>query len=76
MHDIADFERRGIPGVFVASEQFVEAATAQSERLGFSPDRTFIAHPIQDRTNDELTELADGAVEALLAALTDSPKLD
>ena len=72
MHDIADFERRGLPGVFVASDQFVEAADAQGERLGFDPARAFVAHPIQDRTDAEIQALADGAVAELISLLTAS----
>jgi hypothetical protein len=30
----------------------------------------FVAHPIQDRTDDEVRALADGAIDALVAALT------
>ena len=59
----------GVPGVFVASTEFVAAAAAQSRALGFEPTRVFVAHPIQDRTDDELRALADAAVEQLLAAL-------
>ena len=70
MHDIADLEARGMPGVFVASSEFVEAARAQAEALGIEPARVFIAHPIQDRTDDELRALAEGAIDELLAALT------
>ncbi|MFT7599098.1 MAG: hypothetical protein ACI8TP_002023 [Acidimicrobiales bacterium] len=70
MHDIADLERRGIPGVFVASEVFVDAAQKQGEALGFQPDRHFVAHPIQDRTDDEMATLADKAVDALIEKLT------
>lgn len=70
MHDIANLERRGLPGVFVASDQFVEAAAAQSERLGFEPASAFVAHPIQDRTDGEIQELADGIVTELLSRLS------
>lgn len=70
MHDIADLEARGLPGVFVASTEFVEAAAAQAEALGFDPARVFVAHPIQDRTDDEMRALADAAVDEILAALT------
>ena len=70
MHDITDLETRGLPGVFVASTEFVEAAAAQSEALGFSPSAVFVPHPIQDRTDDEVRAVADGAVDAILAALT------
>ena len=71
MHDITDLERRGVPGVMVASDVFVDAAQTQGEALGFQPVRHFVAHPIQDRTDEEMAELADAAVDALVAALTD-----
>ena len=70
MHDIADLERRGVPGVFVASTEFVEAAAAQTKALGFDAASVFVAHPIQDRTDDEMQALADDAVEAIVAAVT------
>ena len=70
MHDIADLESRGLPGVFVASDEFIEAAAAQSAALGVTPASVFVAHPIQDRTDDEMRDLADEAVDALLARLT------
>lgn len=69
MHDITDLEALGLPGVFVASTEFIEAAAAQAKALGFEPAGVFVAHPIQDRTDDELRALADEAVEKLLAAL-------
>jgi hypothetical protein len=71
VHDIADLERRGVPGVFVASTEFVDAAAAQIRSVGVEVRRVFVAHPIQDRTDDELRSLADGAVDELLAALVD-----
>jgi hypothetical protein len=70
VHDIADLERRGVPGVFVASSEFVDAAAAQSAALGFDAARVFVAHPIQDRTDDEMRALADDAVDAIVAAVT------
>jgi hypothetical protein len=71
VHDIADLESRGLPGVFVASAAFVDAAAAQSAALGVTPAAVFVAHPIQDRTDDEMRALADTAVDGLLARLTD-----
>jgi hypothetical protein len=70
VHDITDLEARGIPGVFIASTEFVDAAEAQSEALGFTPASVFVPHPIQDRTDEEMHALADTAFEAVLAALT------
>jgi hypothetical protein len=70
VHDIADLEGRGIPSVFVASSEFVEAAATQAGAIGF-PDvaRVFVPHPIQDRTDDEMRALADGAVDAVIEAI-------
>jgi hypothetical protein len=69
VHDISDLEARGVPGVFVASSQFVEAAEAQSVALGFPALGVFVPHPIQDRTDDEMQAYADAAVDAVVAAL-------
>ena len=69
MHDIADLENRGLPGVFVASEEFITGAEAQSAALGFPAASVFVAHPIQDRRDDEMRALADAAFEQVLAAL-------
>ena len=70
MHDIDDLERRGLAGVMVASEPFAEAAEAQARALGLDVARVFTPHPIQDRTDHEMHDLADDAVEALVSALT------
>ena len=74
MHDIVDLETRGVPAVFVASAQFVEAAIAQSRSLGFSTvARVFTPHPIQDRTDDEMVAYADAALDEIVDALTAAP---
>ena len=70
MHDISDLERRGIPGVFVATVEFTSAAEAQSASLGIDPARVYTEHPIQDRTDKEMWEIADKAVDELIASLT------
>ncbi len=71
MHDIVDLESRGIPSAFVASTEFVEAAATQAHALGFDAiARVFVPHPIQDRTDDEMRALADGALDAVIAAVT------
>ncbi len=72
MHDIADLEGRGIPGVGVATTEFVQAAASQSKSLGFDPALVFVAHPIQDRSDEELQALADQALDKLLQALSKS----
>lgn len=71
MHDISDLELRGIPGVFVASAEFVTAAEAQSAALGFPTiARVFTPHPIQDRTDEEMRLYAEAAYDEIVAAIT------
>ena len=71
MHDIVDLERRGLPGVFVASAEFVQAAISQSESLGFpTVARVFTPHPIQDRTDAEMVAYADAAFDEIVSQIT------
>ncbi len=69
MHDILDLEKRGVPGGFVASTEFVEAAKAQASSLGFDAYKTFVAHPIQDRTDEEMRQLAEEAFAEVLSMI-------
>ena len=69
VHDVIDLESRGLPAVFVATTEFVDAAAAQARGLGAEAACVFVPHPIQDRTDEEMRALADGAVEELLRAL-------
>ena len=72
MHDTTWLEINGIPSVFIASDEFVEAAEAQAESLGLSEvRRLFVPHPIQDANDDEMREKADAIVDDVIAALID-----
>ena len=55
--------------MFVASSVFEEAADTQGDAIGFHPNRVFVQHPIQDRTDDEMRAIATEAVGKLVAAL-------
>ena len=72
MHDIADLESRGLPGVGVASSEFVLAAAMQAKSLGVDPAMVFVAHPIQDRSDDEMRALADAALPGIVRRLVAS----
>jgi hypothetical protein len=72
VHDITNLEALGVPGVFVATSEFESAAIAQGTALGFDPPRVLVAHPVQDRTDDELAAMADSALDQVVAALTRS----
>ncbi len=71
MHDTADLERRGIPAMYVATVEFVDGADAQARALGFEHSPVYVEHPIQDRTDDEMTAIADAAFDAVLAQLVE-----
>jgi hypothetical protein len=62
-------EGAGIASVMVASAEFVEAAQTQSDALGASPMRVFVPHPIQDRTDEEMQQIADDAIDEIVKGL-------
>lgn len=70
MHDIRGLEELGVVAVGVATTEFKVAAAAQSRALGYEPAVVFVAHPIQDRTHEEIRALADAALADILAGLT------
>ena len=67
-----DLDSRGVPGGFVASSEFAEAAKAQAVSLGFDPFRVFVEHPIQDRSDQEIIRLADRYFLGVLALISSS----
>ena len=72
MHDTVWFEIQGIPSVFIASSEFIEAAIAQSTALGLPEvHRVFVPHPIQDATDDQMRAKADAVIDEALGALID-----
>ena len=70
MHDIKDLEGLGVPAVGVATTEFIDAARVQNTYLGYDPAVVFVAHPIQDRTGDEIRALADGVLDEIVAAVS------
>ena len=64
-----DLESRGLPSGFIASREFVDAAAAQGKSLGITPASVFVAHPIQDRTNEEMVQLALNSIDAITAMI-------
>lgn len=53
------------------SQEFEGAAATQAAALGMDEARcVFVAHPIQDATDEEMCAKADAAVDAVIAALT------
>ena len=56
--------------MFIATNEFESAAEAQATALGADPVGVFVAHPIQDRTDEELQSLADDVLKRIVAGLT------
>jgi hypothetical protein len=70
LHDVISFEGLGRPAVLVASSVFREVAAAEARNLGQpATRRVFVPHPIQDRTDDEMREMAVEFADEVIAAL-------
>jgi hypothetical protein len=69
VHDSVDLEDRGVPSVFISTVEFVDAADAQAKALGTIASAVYVEHPIQDRTDAEMVDIADKSVNAIIAAL-------
>ena len=69
MHDTVALESFGVPGVIVASTEFREAVIQGSRGLGFDPAVVYVQHPVQDRSDREMVDLAELAFPELLSNL-------
>ena len=64
-----DLEGRGLPSGFIASCEFEQAADAQGKSLGIKPNRVFVPHPIQDRTDEEMAAMARATIKEVTALI-------
>jgi hypothetical protein len=70
LRDVLELETLDTPAVLVASDAFVQAADDQSRKLGQPAiRRAFVAHPVQDRTDEELRATARAVVDDVVARL-------
>lgn len=72
MHDGSNLDSNGIPALIVATTAFVQAADVQSKKLGYDPTMVWVPHPIQDRTDPELRDIADNVFDEIVKKLTAS----
>jgi hypothetical protein len=63
---MAELEDRGLPTVYVATTEFSDGGAAQAKALGADPAAVFVHHPIQDRTDEEMREIATNALAPIL----------
>jgi hypothetical protein len=66
-----NLDAMGIPGVFVASSEFERGAIHQAQALGAVTPAIYVAHPIQDRTDEEMVALAEDAADEIVSKLLD-----
>ncbi len=65
-----DLDGRGIPGAMIATTEFEDAANKQGTAIGFMPGIVYVPHPIQNRTAEELKEIAANAIAPILDKIT------
>ena len=53
----------------VATTEFKVAASSQARSLGFEPHIVWVEHPIQNRTADELRDIAYDAFTPIMKTL-------
>ncbi len=68
---MADLEARGIPTVYVATMEFIDGAEGQARAIGAKLAGVFVRHPIQDRTDDEMLEVAEDAFVGVMRGLVE-----
>ena len=66
---MVNLEAEGVPGVYVATVEFEDGGLHQARALGADPAAVFVEHPIQDRSDEEMAEIAEAAVEEILSKL-------
>ena len=66
---MAEIEIHGVPTVYVSTVEFTDACDRQESALGASLARVLVEHPIQDRTDEEMLDIAERAFEELVAGL-------
>jgi len=57
----------------ISTTAFIEAAGVTASALGYDPIIVWVQHPIQDRTDQELRDLADKTLDEIMQKLTASP---
>ena len=73
MHDIARFERRGLPSAALISSAFLPQARWQARELGMAGVAHLLVpveHPMSDKTPSQMYAKADACYEACRSALT------
>ena len=70
-----ELDRLGVPGVFLVTTEFKDAAAVQAKALGFNPGIYWMPHPIQNRTSEELKKMAVEAYSGIISMITMSDQI-
>ena len=54
----------------MVTEEFQDAASIQCKALGFEPAIYWMPHPVQNRTPEELRQIAKEAAEGVIEMMT------
>ncbi len=54
----------------IATTEFEDAANTQGAAIGFMPGIVYVPHPIQNRTAEELKDIAANAIAPILEKIT------
>jgi hypothetical protein len=68
-------DKQGVPGVFLVTTEFKDAAAIQSKALGFEPGILWMPHPVQNRTPEELKQIAADSVAGILKMITSGAEI-
>ena len=74
-HDLFTLDERGLPGVSVLTEEFMDAFEAQRRAIGFDGAAIFVPHPMQNRNREELEDFANKFFDEILLRICAVPSL-
>ena len=66
-------DERGLPGVSVLTEEFMDAFEVQRRAIGFDGAGIFVPHPMQNRSRAELEGFADKFCDEILLRICVTP---
>ncbi|MEP9365905.1 hypothetical protein [Xanthobacter sp. VNH20] len=69
-----EFDERGLPGCFVVTTEFYQGAVTQMAALGYEAAIIWAPHPIQNKTPEELDQIADSLMDQIISAICTQPK--
>jgi len=68
MHDVAEFERRGLPAVLLTGHPFVPLAESYAKSVGYKQRLVVFEHPIAGQAEPLVREKADKLVDDVIDA--------